>query len=88
MVKLDGVSKHVHCPLLSGAAQHRLNLIFVQALQVLQGEHSIEALPAHHVHLIMRALPTEFTPEMWDCPATTRPKLAHVQDGTGAKPQQ
>ena len=46
MVKLNDVSQQVHGPVLARAAQHGLQLLFVEALERLQGEDIVEALPA------------------------------------------
>lgn len=68
MVKLDCVSKHVRSPLLSRAAQHCLDLILVQALEVLQGEHSIEPLPAYHTVV---CLPQHLSGRQLTCSSTS-----------------
>ena len=46
MVKLDGVSESLNCPLLPSAAHHGLDLILKEALEGVQGEHLVEASPA------------------------------------------
>ena len=46
MVALDTLCQLLHSPLLTHPAQHGLQLILMEGLQRLNGEHIIEALPA------------------------------------------
>ena len=50
MVALDTLCQLLHSPLLTHPAQHGLQLILMEGLQRLNGEHIIEALPACTAH--------------------------------------